>query len=45
VVVQRPLYRDFELHLPQGPGLGLQLDEDKLAFYRRDRAQVQVAMR
>jgi muconate cycloisomerase len=45
VVVQRPQYRDFELHLPQGPGLGLQLDEDKLAFYRRDRAQVQVAMR
>ncbi|TWG88836.1 muconate cycloisomerase [Cupriavidus gilardii J11] len=38
VVTQRPAYRDFELHLPDGPGLGLMLDEDKLAFYRRDRA-------
>lgn len=38
VVTQRPEYREFRLHLPQGPGLGLELDEDKLAFYRRDRA-------
>ncbi|QYY33225.1 muconate/chloromuconate family cycloisomerase [Cupriavidus pinatubonensis] len=38
VVVQRPEYRDFSLHLPAGPGLGLALDEDKLAHYRRDRA-------
>lgn len=38
VVTQRPVYREFELHLPDGPGLGLTLDEDKLAFYRRDRA-------
>ncbi|CAG9184568.1 Muconate cycloisomerase 1 [Cupriavidus laharis] len=38
VVVQRPEYRDFSLHLPEGPGLGLALDEDKLAHYRRDRA-------
>lgn len=38
VVTLRPAYRDFELHLPDGPGLGLMLDEDKLAFYRRDRA-------
>lgn len=38
VVVQRPEYRDFELQLPQTPGLGVQLDPDKLAFYRRDRA-------
>uniref|UniRef100_Q46SY2 Muconate cycloisomerase n=1 Tax=Cupriavidus pinatubonensis (strain JMP 134 / LMG 1197) TaxID=264198 RepID=Q46SY2_CUPPJ len=35
VVVQRPEYRDFSLHLPAGPGLGLALDEDKLAHYRR----------
>jgi muconate cycloisomerase len=38
VVQERPVYRDFEMQLPQGPGLGVALDEDKLAFYRRDRA-------
>lgn len=37
-IVATPLaYRDFALELPAGPGLGLALDEDKLAFYRRDR--------
>lgn len=35
IVQQRPVYRDFALQLPTGPGLGLKLDEDKLAFYRR----------
>jgi muconate cycloisomerase len=44
VVVQRPEYRDFELQLPQAPGLGMQLDADKLAFYRRDRASQTVAV-
>ncbi|MCA7086385.1 muconate/chloromuconate family cycloisomerase [Cupriavidus sp. DB3] len=38
VVLERPAYRDFALRLPDGPGLGLALDEDKLAHYRRDRA-------
>jgi muconate cycloisomerase len=38
VVVQRPVYRDFEMLVPQTPGLGVQLDADKLAFYRRDRS-------
>ncbi len=37
VVTARPHYRDFDLHIPEGPGLGLQIDEDKLAFYRRDK--------
>ena len=37
IVTVRPQYRDFELHLPKGPGLGLKIDEDKLAFYRRDK--------
>lgn len=37
VVVQRPVYRDFELQVPQAPGLGIELDADKLDFYRRDR--------
>ncbi|MGO4305789.1 muconate/chloromuconate family cycloisomerase [Cupriavidus sp. RAF12] len=38
VVTARPTYQDFALHLPQGPGLGLSLDEDKLAHYRRKAA-------
>lgn len=37
IVTARPLYRDFDLHLPEGPGLGLQIDEEKLTFYRRDK--------
>jgi muconate cycloisomerase len=44
VVVQRPEYRDFELQLPQAPGLGVQLDADKLDFYRRDRSTRRVAV-
>lgn len=32
-------YRDFAVHLPEGPGIGVALDEDKVAFYRRDRAR------
>ncbi|MCY1238282.1 Muconate cycloisomerase 1 [compost metagenome] len=35
IVVKRPEYRDFRLHLPEGPGLGLTIDEAKLAHYRR----------
>lgn len=44
VVVQRPAYSDFELQLPQDPGLGVQLDEDKLDFYRRDRQRTTVSL-
>jgi muconate cycloisomerase len=44
VVVQRPEYRDFELLVPQVPGLGVQLDLDKLAFFRRDRSSRTVAV-
>ncbi|TCS37363.1 muconate cycloisomerase [Paucimonas lemoignei] len=36
VVVERPTIRNFELPVPVLPGLGLTLDEDKLAYYRRD---------
>ncbi|AVA37700.1 MULTISPECIES: muconate/chloromuconate family cycloisomerase [Cupriavidus] len=38
IVVERPVFKDFSLHLPQGPGLGLAIDEDKLAHYRRKSA-------
>lgn len=31
------VYRDFELRVPTGPGLGIALDEDKVARFRRDR--------
>ncbi|MEP6873492.1 MAG: muconate/chloromuconate family cycloisomerase [Burkholderiales bacterium] len=44
VVVQRPAYRDFEMQLPQTAGLGVQLDADKLAFYRRDKTTRTVAV-
>lgn len=37
IVTARPQYRDFDLHMPEGPGLGLHIDEEKLAFYRRDK--------
>ncbi|MFM0758332.1 muconate/chloromuconate family cycloisomerase [Paraburkholderia strydomiana] len=37
IVTARPQYRDFDLHIPEGPGLGLQIDEEKLAYYRRDK--------
>ena len=37
IVTARPSYRDFDLHMPEGPGLGLHIDEEKLAFYRRDK--------
>ncbi len=30
-------YADFALEVPTGPGLGVVLDEDRVAFYRRDR--------
>lgn len=30
-------YADFELEVPTGPGLGVALDEDRIAFFRRDR--------
>jgi muconate cycloisomerase len=44
VVLERPVYRDFELVLPQTPGLGIRLDTDKLDFYRRDRGTRNVAV-
>ncbi|MGA1799023.1 muconate/chloromuconate family cycloisomerase [Sphingomonas sp. 4RDLI-65] len=37
-ILAEPLrYADFELEVPTGPGLGISLDEDRLAFFRRDR--------
>jgi muconate cycloisomerase len=37
-ILAEPLrYADFELAVPDGSGLGVVLDDDKLAFFRRDR--------
>ncbi|MFT4148766.1 MAG: muconate/chloromuconate family cycloisomerase [Paracoccaceae bacterium] len=36
-ILQTPLdYSDFELTVPDGPGLGIALDEDRVAFFARD---------
>ena len=35
IVQEAPQYRDFQLHVPRTPGLGLTLDEERLAFFRR----------
>ncbi|NIJ08155.1 muconate cycloisomerase [Sphingomonas vulcanisoli] len=38
-ILEEPLdYGDFALRVPTGPGLGIALDEDRLAFFRRDAA-------
>lgn len=36
--------RDFAIHLPGGPGIGVELDEAKLDFYRRDRNRSSVSI-
>ncbi len=33
------LYQDFHLTIPQGPGLGIVLDEERVQYFRRDRRQ------
>ncbi|MNJ80273.1 Muconate cycloisomerase 1 [compost metagenome] len=35
IVVDAPVYRDFALQVPRTPGLGLTLDEERLAFFSR----------
>ncbi|MGH8381934.1 muconate cycloisomerase family protein [Pseudomonas sp.] len=42
-VLSEPLvYRDFELCVPKSPGLGVGLDEDRLAFFRRDKTSTSI---
>lgn len=36
ITVEQPRYADFHLEVPQGPGYGMTIDEEKLAYYRRD---------
>ncbi|WP_437882269.1 muconate/chloromuconate family cycloisomerase [Pseudomonas sp. LRF_L74] len=35
ILLEPPLYRDFHLHVPRAPGLGVVLDEERLAHFRR----------
>ncbi len=35
IVVERPVYEEFSIGLPTAPGIGVQIDEDKLKFYQR----------
>jgi muconate cycloisomerase len=35
-IVEEPVeYRDFQVWVPRGPGLGVSLDEEKVSHYRR----------
>lgn len=36
ITIERPEYSNFHLRVPQGPGFGMHIDEDKLSYYRRD---------
>lgn len=36
-ILREPLaYKDFELTVPNGPGLGIELDDDRVAFFARN---------
>ncbi len=37
ILTEPPVYRDFQLHVSTAPGLGLAVDEERLAFFRRDK--------
>jgi muconate cycloisomerase len=39
ILVQPLDYSEFSLAVPSGPGLGIELDEDRLERFRRDRPE------
>lgn len=41
ITAQSVELRDFKVRIPDGPGIGVDLDEEKLEFYRRDRRKSQ----
>jgi muconate cycloisomerase len=44
-ILAEPLvYRDFSVGIPTGPGLGVTVDPDKIAFYRRDGGRTRKAV-
>jgi muconate cycloisomerase len=40
IVKERPLYSNFSIAVPNKPGLGVEIDDDKLAHYRRDKTRI-----
>jgi muconate cycloisomerase len=40
IVEQRPAYGNFSIAVPDKPGLGVDIDEEKLAHYRRDKTRI-----
>ena len=40
ITVQTIELRDFKVWIPDGPGIGVDLDADKLRFYSRDRRKL-----
>jgi muconate cycloisomerase len=40
IVQERPTYGNFSIAVPNKPGLGVAIDEDKLAHYRRDKTRL-----
>ena len=39
IVEERPVYGNFSITVPDKPGLGVAIDEDKLAHFRRDKTR------
>lgn len=37
ITTAEPKVEDFRIHLPEGLGIGVEIDPDKLAFFRRDK--------
>src|SRR3546814_7829542 len=44
ILAQLLAYSDFHLTVPDKPGLGITLDEDRVQFFRRDRATRTVSL-
>ena len=40
IVQERPTYGNFGIAVPDKPGLGVAIDEGKLAHYRRDKTRL-----
>lgn len=44
-ILTEPLdYSDFSLAVPSAPGLGIELDEDRIAFHRRDASRATISI-
>ena len=44
ILVEPLRYHDFGLDVPSGPGLGIALDEDRVAFHRRDSKRTTISI-